>query len=130
MTFVPPASIRQVGDLRWRRFVIRDGAGHYWTGHDWSEVPSTAQLFLREADAVRSALRTQEQDNAPETFKATVTVSVKRGAWTLEKLAKYLKEWGRFLLMRSAEARAVNVAIHWDGLEPDDGEAEWTRRDE
>ena len=63
-------------------------------------------------------------------FKATVVVSVKRGEWTLADLIKYLKRWGRFLLMKSEETREIKVDIHWDGLEDDDGEAEWTRRDE
>ena len=121
MVYVPPVSVRQVGDCRWRRFVIRDGAGHYWTGHDWSEAPSAAMLFLREADAVRSAIHIHEQDNAPETFKATVAVSVKRGEWTLAELTKYLMRWGRFVLLKSQEARTVTVTIHWGGLEEDDG---------
>ena len=124
MTFVPPASVRQVGDPRWRRFLIRDGGGHLWTGRDWSDAPSAAMLYLRESDAMRAAFRIHEGDEAPELFKATVTVSVKRGEWTLADLTKYLKRWGRFIVMRSEETRAVKVEIRWDGLEANEDEAE------
>ena len=128
--FVPPASVRQIGDPRWRRFVIRDGGGNYWTGRDWSDDSADAKLYLRESDAMRAGFRLHEGDKAPETFKATVVVSAKSGEWTLADLIKYLKRWGRFLLMKSQETRVVKVEIQWDGLEADDGEAEWTRRDE
>jgi len=128
--FTPPASVRQVGDPQWRRFLIRDGGGKYWTGRAWSNDPADAKLYLRESDAMRAGFRIHEGDKAPEIFKATVAISVTRGEWTLADLIKYLKGWGRFLLMRSEETRAIQVEIHWDGLEADDGEAEWTRRDE
>jgi hypothetical protein len=130
MTFTPPASVRQVGDLRWRRFIVMDGGKHYWTGRDWSDDPADAKLYLRESDAMRAGFRIHEGDQAPETFRATVVVIAKKGDWTLADLIKYLKRWGRFLLMKSQEKRAVKVEIHWDGLEEDDREEEWTRRDE
>ena len=130
MTFMPPASVRQVGDLRWRRFIIMDGGKHYWTGRDWSDDPVKAKRYLRESDGIRAALRIHEGDTAPALFKATVIVSTQRGEWTMADLTKHLKRWGRFLLMRSEETRAIKVEIHWDGLEADGGEAEWTRRDE
>ncbi len=128
--FTPPASVHKVGDPRWRRFVIRDGGGRYWTGRAWSNDAADAKLYLRESDGMRAALRIHEGDTAPETFKATVVVTAKRGEWMLADLIKHLKRWGRFLLMKSQETRALKVEIHWDGLEADDGEAEWTRRDE
>jgi hypothetical protein len=81
-------------------------------------------LYLRESDAMRAAFRIHEGDEAPELFKATVTVSVKRGEWTLADLTKYLKRWGRFIVMRSEETRAVKVEIRWDGLEANEDEAE------
>jgi hypothetical protein len=127
--FTPPASVRQVGDPRWRRFIIMDGGKHYWTGRDWSYDPAKARRYLRESDAMRAAFRIHAEDQSPESFKATVVVSVQRGEWTLENLVKYLKGWGRILLMKSQETRVVKVEIHWDGLEAVDGEAEWTRRD-
>jgi len=130
MTFMPPASVRQVGDLRWRRFIIMDGGKHYWTGRDWSDDPAKAKRYLRESDAMRAGFRLHEGDKAPAQFKATVVVTAKRGEWTLADLIKHLKRWGRFLLMKSEETRAVEVEIHWEGLEEDDREAEWTRRDE
>ena len=109
----------QVGDPRWRRFIIRDGGGHYWTGQGFSDVPGNAKLYLRESDAMRVGLRLHE--DGTETFKATVAVSVKRGEWTLAELTKYLMRWGRFVLLKSQETRTVTVTIHWGGLEEDDG---------
>ena len=128
--FTPPASVRQVGDPRWRRFVIRDGGGHYWTGRDWSNDPADAKFYLRESDAMRAGLRLHEGDKAPADVQGERHRQRERGEWTLADLIKYLKRWGRFLLMKSEETRAIKVEIHWDGLEEDDGEAEWTRRDE
>jgi hypothetical protein len=120
MRFTPPASVQQVGDLRWRRFLIRDGGGHYWTGQTWSDNPSEAMLFIRESDAMRAGLRLHDGETA--TFKATVSVSVGKGEWTLQDLRKYLTAWGRFLLLKSLETRVVKVELRWDGLEEDDGE--------
>ncbi len=118
MTFVPPASVRQICDPRWRRFLIIDGGKHYWTGQTWSDNASEAMLFIRESDAVRVGLRLHDGETA--TFKATVSVSVGKGEWTLEELTKYLTRWGRFLVMKSQETREVTVTIRWDGLEEDD----------
>jgi hypothetical protein len=120
MDFSPPASVRQVGDLRWRRFVIRDGGGHYWTGQGWSDNPSAAMLFLRESDAVRVGLRLHK--DGTERFKVNVIITVGKGEWTLEDLRKHLTAWGRFIVMKSQETRAVTVTIHWAGLEEDDGD--------
>jgi hypothetical protein len=53
-------------------------------------------------------------------FKANVVVSVGRGAWTLEELVKYLKRWGRFVLLQNHETREIRVTIHWGALEEDD----------
>ena len=52
--FVPPASVRPVCHPRWRRFLVMDGGGHYWTGSSWSENPADATLFMRESDAMRA----------------------------------------------------------------------------
>lgn len=120
MTFVPPASVRQVGDLRWRRFLIRDAGGNYWTGRDWSDVAASAMLFVRESDAMKVGLRLHDGETA--TFTTNITVSVGKGEWTLADLRKYLKEWGRFIVMKSQETRAVRVTIHWAGLEQDEGD--------
>ena len=79
-------------------------------------------LFLRESDAMRVGLRLHEHGTA--TFGATIAVTVGKGEWTIEELTKYLMRWGRFLLMKSEETRAVTVTIHWAGLEQDDGLAE------
>jgi hypothetical protein len=122
MDFSPPASVCQVCDPRWRRFLIRDGGGHYWTGQGWSDNPSAAMLFIRESDAVRVGLRLHE--DGTERFKATIAVTVGKGEWTIEELTKYLMRWGRFIVMKSEETRAVTVTIHWAGLEQDDGLAE------
>jgi hypothetical protein len=117
MEYVPPASIRQVCDPRWRRFLIRDGGGHFWTGRGWSHAEADAMLFIRESDA----LRVRIHDGDTETFRAKVVVSVEKGAWTVEELIAYLSRWGRFILLKNQEARAVRVTIHWAGLEEADG---------
>ncbi len=120
MNFTPPVSVRQVGDPGWRRFVVRDGGGHYWTGREWSDDPANAKLYLRESDAMRAGLRLHEGDKAPQMFRANIVVSVGRGEWTLEELVKYLKRWGRFVLMKTAETRAIRITIYWGGLEEGD----------
>jgi hypothetical protein len=109
-----------VGDPGWRRFVVRDGGGHYWTGREWSDDSDDAKLYLRESDAMRAGLRLHEGDQAPQVFRATVEVSVGRGAWTLEELVKYLKRWGRFVMLRNHDTREIRVTIHWGALEEDD----------
>ena len=124
MNFTPPVSVRQVGDPGWRRFVVRDGGGHYWTGREWSDDFAGARLYIRESDAMRAGLRLHEGDKAPQMFKANVVVSVGRGAWTLEELVKYLKRWGRFVLLRNHETREIRVTIHWGALEEDDHSSE------
>ena len=118
MNFVPPASVRRVCDPRWRRFVIQDGGGHYWTGETWSDDPADALLYLRESEAMRVGLGLHEDGRA--TFNATVSVSVGKGEWTLEDLVTHLKRWGRFIVMKSQETRTVKVEIQWDELEEDD----------
>jgi hypothetical protein len=120
MNFMPPVSVRQVGDPRWRRFIVMDGAGHCWTGRGWSDDRADAKRYLRESDAMRVGLRVHEGDKAPQIFKASVEVSVSRGAWTVEELVKYLKRWGRFVLLRNHETREIRVTIHWGALEEDD----------
>ena len=80
--FTPPATVRQIGDPRGRRFVIRDGGGKYWTGRAWSTDPADAKLYLRESDAMRAGFRIHAEDDVPAIFKLTVVVSVKRGEWT------------------------------------------------
>ncbi len=120
MNFVPPASVRRVCDPRWQRFVVMDGGGHYWTGQAWSDDPAEAMLYLRESEAMRAGLQVHETDGATETFTASIVVSVTRDTWRLEELIKYLKQWGRFLLMKNQESRAVKVEIQWDELEEDD----------
>ena len=116
--FVPPASVRRTSDPRWRRFIVMDGGGHYWTGQGWSDDPADAMLFIRESDAMRAGFRVHDGETA--IFRASVVVSVGRGEWTLEDLKKYLTAWGRFLLMKTEETRAVRVTIHWAELEEDD----------
>ena len=118
MGFVPPASVRRVCDPRWRRFVVMDGGGHFWTGTTWTDNPADAMLFIRESDAMRSVLHVH--DGVTATFTTSLVISVGRGEWSVEDLRKYLADWGRFLLMKSQEARTVQVTIHWDGLEEDD----------
>ena len=118
MDFTPPASVHRVCDPRWRRFLIRDGGGHYWTGEGWSDDPADAMLYIRESDAMRAGCRIHEGDT--ETFKATVLVRVGKGEWTLEDLVAHLKRWGRLLLMKTQETRAITVEIRWDELEEDD----------
>ena len=118
MNFTPPASVRRVGDPRWRRFLIRDGGGNYWTGQGWSDAPANALLFIRESDAMRVGLGLHEEGMA--TYRATITVSVGQGEWTLEDLRKYMTTWGRFIVMKNQETRAVKVKIDWDELEEDD----------
>jgi hypothetical protein len=76
-------------------------------------------LFLHESVAVRAGLRLHDGETA--TFKATITVSVGKGEWSLADLRKYLTAWGRFLLLKSQETRAVKVELRWEGLEEDDG---------
>ena len=120
MNFTPPVSVRQVGDSRWRRFVVRDGGGHYWTGREWSDDSADAKLYLRESDAVRAGLRLHEGDKTPQIFKASVEVSVGRGAWKLEDLIAHLKHWGRFVMLKTQETREIRVTIHWGALEEDD----------
>jgi len=118
MNYTPPASVRRVCDPRWRRFIVMDGSGHYWTGTAWSDDPVNAMLYLRESDAMRAGLQLHE--GCAARYKATITISVGNGEWKLEDLQKHLKELGRFILMKSQETRAVKVEINWDGLKADD----------
>ena len=118
MNFVPPASVRRVCDPQWRRFIVMDGGGHYWTGEIWSDDPAEAMLYLRESEAMRAGLSIHEEGMG--TYRATVSVSVGKGEWTLEDLKKYLTAWGRFMLMKSQETRTVKVEIQWDELEEED----------
>ena len=120
MEFVPPASVRRVGDPRFRRFLIRDGGGHYWTGKEWSDHPADALLYLREAEAIRAGLGVHEIDGATETFTTTITITVTRDSWQLEELVAHLKRWGRLVMLKNQETRAVKVGLDWDELEEDD----------
>ena len=124
MEFVPPISVRRVGDPQFLRFVVRDGGGHYWTGEGWSNNPSEAMLYRRESEAMRAGLDLHELDGVTETFMANVIVSVTRDAWRLEELIQHLKRWGRFVMLKNQETRAVKVEIHWDELEVDDRPSE------
>ena len=126
--FTPPASVRQIGDPRWRRFVIRDGGGKYWTGRAWSDRPGRREALSTRIRRDAGSASHPRGRQGTGSVQGNVVVSAKRGEWTLADLIKYLKRWGRFLLMKSQETRAIKVEIHWDGLEADDGEAEWTRR--
>jgi hypothetical protein len=117
MDFIPPASVRQVGNPQWRRFVVRDGDGHYWTGQDWSDAADDAMLFLRESEAMRAGLQLHEGEETPERFVTNVVVSVGKGEWSVEDLIDYLKHWGRFILVKTEETRAIGVEIQWDGLD-------------
>ena len=120
MEFMPPVSVRRVGDPEMLRFVVRDGGGHYWTGTAWSDDPAEAMLYLRESDAMRAGLNLHEIDGATETFTATIVVSVTRDAWRLGDLVEFLKRWARFVMLKNQETRAVKVEINWDDLEEDD----------
>ncbi len=120
MEFVPPVSVRRVGDSRFLRFIVRDGGGHYWTGQEWSDNPAEAMLYFRESEAMRAGLQVHDTDGETATFKACVIVSVTRDAWRLEELVTFLKRWGRFILMKNQETRAVTIEINWDELEEDD----------
>lgn len=120
MAFVPPVSVRRVGDSRFLRFIVRDGGGHYWTGQEWSDNPADAMVYLRESDAMRAGLQVHEIDGATEVLTTTVVVSVTRDAWRLEELVTFLKRWGRFVMLKNQETRAVKVEINWDELDEDD----------
>jgi hypothetical protein len=120
MEFVPPVSVRRVGDRRFLRFIVRDGGGHCWTGRSWSEDPAEAMLYLRESDAMRAGLHLHEFDGATDAFTVQVVVSVTRDAWRREELIEYLKSWARLLMMKNQENRAIRIEIDWDKLEEDE----------
>jgi hypothetical protein len=121
MVFKPTASVHRVCDPRWQRFLIRDGAGRYWTGRGFSDAPADALLFIRESDAMRAGGRIHQGGTTE--LKASLVISVGKGEWAVEDLVAYLKQWGRFVLMKSQETRAVKVEIRWDELEEDDASA-------
>jgi len=121
VNFTPPISVRRVGDARWRRFVIRDGGGHFWTGQAWSNDPAEAMLFLRESEAMRAGLGVHEIDGATETFATSITVSVTTDAWKVKDLVAFLKRWARLLVLKNQESRTVKIEIDWDGLKEQDG---------
>jgi hypothetical protein len=122
--YLPPGFVQRIGDERFPRFVIRDGLGQFWARDRWSDEPAEAMVYLRESEAMRTALQLHEIDGAKDTFKACVIVSVTKNTWKLEELVAFLKRWGRFLVMQNEDTREVHVEIHWDELQEEDRPSE------
>jgi hypothetical protein len=116
MEFMPPAYVEKVG-TRFPRFVMRDGAGQYFTlDGQWSENPGEAALFYSEADAISEMNRYAGGEHVRDTFTLKLVVTTDRDAWTADELAKHLAYFGEFHVRKNDESRGVVIEVRWNDL--------------
>jgi hypothetical protein len=100
MDYLPPGRVVRVGDLRWRRWVIKDGLGQHWAGQErrWRDKPSEAVLFCRELEAIAERNRHCLGGDVGETFVAHIAIVTHTGHWSRKKLARFLKRHREFFI--------------------------------
>jgi hypothetical protein len=116
MDHTPPTYAQKIGTPQFPRYVMRDGAGNFWTGTGWSEYPSQAALFCTEADAVADERRFVDGEQLRDTFTLKVVFITDRNAWSREELVTHLTRFCAIVMERSQERRGVVIETHWDDL--------------